>query len=121
MGITIHLTIAYGTILLNPNKKLSSDFEDFMNGPYGKFFEMSEEMSNDKRYSVFVYLKSTEIDEMSYKTPELSWSDYEEYRERIDRPTPLLSEEERKAVEQLQMCFTINEPFFWMETYLICR
>lgn len=119
MGISIHLTIAYGTILLNPNRKLSSDFEDFMNSECGKYFEMNEAMSDDKKYSVFIYLKSTEIDKWEYKDSERSMEDYEEYRERINKPSPSLSKNEKEAIEQLQMRYKNNDPFFWMEAYWI--
>lgn len=123
MGINLAEITAYGTIILNPKRSLSQLLQIFMDSEYGKYFEMDTNMSDDKRYSVFVYLKSTETYKRIERDKEcqMSWNDYEEEIDRIDKPDPNLSPEEQKAMEYLGSYFTLEEPFFWVKYFYVSR
>lgn len=115
MGVNKAIITAYGTIILNLQRSLTDELNQFID-EYGSYFEISSEMSDDKRYSVFIYLKSTE----EYQSLEkCGMGDFEDELERIVKPIPKISLEEIKAIEKLKQNFDIVEPFFWMQRYFI--
>lgn len=116
MGVSEAIITAYGTIILNPKRSLSDELKDFMNSEWGVYFGMEESMSDNKRYSVFVYLESSVIYQDFGKC---SIGDFEDELDRIDKEKPKISLAEEKAIEKLKELFVIQEPFFWMQNHFI--